>query len=667
MLEFLRTYQRYFFFVITFVVIASFTFFGTYSTFGPSEERPDRVIGSKIDGSPLKQSEVQVLARFLSTDREDPKVGRGPIPNLCNDGVIRKDFLKGRLAELLVRQYLDLLRPALASRLDLAKRFRTYAHPEAPYLSAKAIWDHLSPEINRELAALQEEKDVSAATFSHLAKLFVLQSQLHPETLRRILIYQHQQFPWLTIDQNLSTQDLALFGFHSATDWFGRDFVDLVAEFILNTAVAAEQKGYSVSLEEAKGDLIHTFQESMQKAPVKPDLNFHAHLRSLGMDEKLAAESWKNVLLFRRYFQDVGEAAFVDSLPYKDFSEFSKETAVVQKYEWPIALRNGKDLAEFQFYLNAVCPKESGKWPSSFLSVEEVGKKVPELVETAFKAQVVEITKSQVGLRATLRQVLDWQTDGANWSALRKEFSLPEAKSKEERFKVLEKLDPKSRVQIDAFARSAIVDLNPSWIDEALAAAPLKEQTWSVSGLNPLPVLKKEGSYFRIENPEKAEETHILPFAKARPFLAQKVGEVKGELPPEKNPFFLAAQEAIASIQKNPDDSRWVQSGQDPLADQFKLRKEQQSILRTSKENWMKEQAFIMFPNVWSPIHAAEDGQIVFFYLQEKKVTPAPMLDILAMGKETLASDAKAYVAERLLETIQMKNAMVIPVQKEEE
>lgn len=81
----------------------------------------------------------------------------------------------------------------------------------------------------------------------------------------------------------------------------------------------------------------------------------------------------------------------------------------------------------------------------------------------------------------------------------------------------------------------------------------------------------------------------------------------------------------------------------------------------------MKEQAFLMLPGLWSPIHVAEDGQIVFFYLQEKKIGEAPILDQLSFGKETLAADAKIYVTERLLQTVKQKKAIVIPVQKEDE
>lgn len=81
----------------------------------------------------------------------------------------------------------------------------------------------------------------------------------------------------------------------------------------------------------------------------------------------------------------------------------------------------------------------------------------------------------------------------------------------------------------------------------------------------------------------------------------------------------------------------------------------------------MKEQAFLMLPEIWSPVHMDDEGQIVFFYLKEKKVNQAPILDQLNFGKETLAADAQRYVTERFLQTIKKKNAIVIPVQKEDD
>ena len=107
MLEFFRAYQRIFFFIITVVVITSFVFFGTFSTFTGGEERPDKQVAQTIHGSAVMLSEVQKLSRFIATDREDVADLHGSPPNYCNDGVIRHDFLRPRLAELLVADARD--------------------------------------------------------------------------------------------------------------------------------------------------------------------------------------------------------------------------------------------------------------------------------------------------------------------------------------------------------------------------------------------------------------------------------------------------------------------------------------------------------------------------------------------------------------------------------
>jgi hypothetical protein len=667
MLEFFRKYQRYFLVIITVVMISSFAFFGVYSTFGGAPEREDRTIGQIVNGSKLMLSEVQNLSRLIATDREDLRGPRGSFPNLCNDGVIRNDFFKSQLADLLVSHYFQELKSDLAERLDKAKRFRPYSHPQAPALSAKAIWGYAAPTLIADIEALQKEVEVTPSIFTQLARLCEIQRQVPPETVRRFLLYQQQQYG-VPMDPRLAYDDMALFGFHSALDWFGHNFIDLVAQFILNAAAVAEEKGYRVSLEEAKGDLICHFQESVQKMGLskQEDLNFHQHLKLLGFDERSAAESWQKVLLFRKYFHDVGESAFVDRLPYKDFAGYAKECAVVQKYNWPISLKTAQDLAEFQFYLKAVSAKGKTAIPTAILPVDELEKKFPELVSTTYGAKVAEVTKLEVSLRAPLKEVWEWELSEKNWPTLKKEFSLQNANSREERFQVLEKLEPKVRASVDAFARNALVDLNPAWVDEALALAPVVEKTWEVAG-KAEPILKKNGVFYKVEDLRKVKEKRILSFHEAKGALAKLVEKVEGECSKEKNPFFTASKEALAALQKNPKDTRWVQLGEDPVLDQFKLECKTEEVLRTSKEDWMKEQAFMMLQDLWSPIHVADGGEITFFYLAEKKRSPAPILEQLCLGKETLAADAKKYVAERLLQTVKNKKAIVIPTQNEGE
>lgn len=77
----------------------------------------------------------------------------------------------------------------------------------------------------------------------------------------------------------------------------------------------------------------------------------------------------------------------------------------------------------------------------------------------------------------------------------------------------------------------------------------------------------------------------------------------------------------------------------------------------------MTEDDFVMMPNQWSPVRLSDEGQVIFFYMQEKKTADTPILDLLAFGKETLAADAQRYLAEKLLESAKNKKAIVLPLQ----
>lgn len=718
MLEFFRKYQRFFFIVVTAMIITSFSFFGTFTTFLNEEKRDDPIVGQAVDGSFFKASQIQLLARFLAADREDFSH-----PNLCNDGVIRYDLLKTGLADLFVASYFDPLQEELAQRLKRIRQYRSYTHPENPSLSAHQVWEKFVPLVNREREALEKEATVTPLAFTHLSRLYLQQSFCPPELLRRILIYQQKQLPELHSDPRLYYGDFSLFGFHSLSDWFGPRFIDLAAQFIWNGARIAEQQGYVVSLEEAKGDLLRNFDEVKEKAQI----SFGHHLRLLGFDEKSAAETWRQVLLFRRYFHSVGEAVFVDRLPYRDFASCALEKASVQLYQLPEALKLKRleDLVDFQAYLSAIAKEEPLlSLPTSYLPLEEVEQKHPELVQATYRIQLAELSKEEVGLRASLQEVWDWQLDEKNWERLRKEFSfLPEASSRAVRFEALEAVKGEKKAKLDRWTRSLLVEQHSEWIEEALASLPLAEKTVPVSPIrSSLEHVEKSAEFFslltqaaggdegakkvlarysgngkviyRIEQVEKVADRHLLTFEEARALgvlapLSEKF--LKGTPPAqafaalfqaidaeEKIPHtsldFYAAhrlaaplRKAWSALQKNPDDPAFVKGEKtDPLLDQFKLERKECEIQRISEEEWMKEQAFAMDSGQWSPVRVAGDGNIFFFYFQEKKSSDAPILEQMVLGKEVIAADAERYLAERLLDAVKQKNAIVIPLQKDE-
>jgi hypothetical protein len=735
MLEFFRKYQRFFFIFITAMVVASFSFFGTFSTFINDEVKVDLVIGEAVDGSPIKLSELQNLCRFLSTDRDDVSASPNVIPNFCNDGVIRHDLFRTGLADILAASYFEPLKEEFDRRLEKVKKFRPYMHPDVSSLNVRAIWERYMPSLIRELEAVQVQETASLSTFTHLSRLYLQQSYCPPEFLRRVLMHHHR-------DPRLQYEDFSLFGFHSLSDWFGKDFIDLAAAFILNGARAAEQRGYRVSLEEAKGDLLRNFNASMQRLSEmknKPDLTFRYHLRMLGFDEKGAAEVWRTVLLFRRYFHGVGAAAFVDRLPYRGFASYALEKALVQLYQLPPSLRfkSVQDLIEFQVYLKAISQgKDPLAIPSSFLPLDEIEMKNPELVQSVYRAKVAEISKGEVGLKVPVKELWDWQLDDKNWAELKKKFSfLPNSTNRDERFQALEKLDFQNRAQLDRYSRLQWVDLHPAWIDDGLAAAQSGEKTISVSkdwiSLDKVEksqeltaLLEKASSgdeaakgalsrysgdaktYYRIENVRQVSSRHLLTLEEAKangaialaadrsleaeytklrsqnpskfqekPFASVKeevarlvfadVFKAMGGVPARRLEAYT--KEALASLQINPEDPQILKGSGDPIVEQFKFERKQCEIQRTTQEEWMKEQAFLMVPKQWSSVHFPDDGDIAFFYFEEKKTHQEPIFEQMAFGKETLAADAQRYLAERLLEVCKKKQVITIPIQREKE
>lgn len=125
-------------------------------------------------------------------------------------------------------------------------------------------------------------------------------------------------------------------------------------------------------------------------------------------------------------------------------------------------------------------------------------------------------------------------------------------------------------------------------------------------------------------------------------------------------------QRALEELKENPEEERWVQrEGDVSLAEQFKLERHEQPIQRINQEKWMKDKAFQMLPNEWSPIHVPPTGDIAFFYLMEKQSNDTPILDQIAFSKELIAADAQRYLAEKLLKEIAQKQSIIIPIQRE--
>ena len=557
MLAFFRKYQKFLYILVTFVVVISFSFFGTYQA---TADNPyyAQVAFTTVNGTQVNRGELEQMAHFLATDTVDKRNLGHWGPNFLNDGVIRQDFLETGMAAELAAAYSIELKGELTLRSEREKHYVPYVHPQAPFLSAPAAWAYFAPGINTDLQTLRVTADpVSPDALKARVRLYIAQSQFSPQALKRVLRYQQQQYSWLKADPNLDQIDLSLFGYRTTDDWFGRKFSRLVAQFVINAAEIAEQKGYRVSREEALADLqrnsAKSFEESQRSgaAPIGTASDyFKEQLRRLKMDISQATSVWRQVLLFRRLFHDVGGSVFVDILPYQKLNGFASQAVTGALYELPrpFQMNHFEDLELFETYLNAISKrtKNSLEWPQTFLSAEEIGKKNPELVQKRYLLEVNALDKKQLQARVSLKETWNWEVEEKNWKKLLAKFpelGLQKGNTREEKLQTLDVLDPLTRSRVDAMARAAVVDMHPEWLDSAFAATKTMTVPVGISPKSGHPLfvglesgeslikLLDENSatlknyspdgmhLYRITVLDRDPQLHIVPFVEARKSL----------------------------------------------------------------------------------------------------------------------------------------------------
>ena len=569
MLDFFRKYQKYIFLIVTIVIVISFSFFGTYSTLdsNPNVWR-EQVAFQAVNGHDVTQLDVEDLAHFLATDSED-KVLFGGVwgPNFLNDGVIRKDFIETGLATELAIAYKNDLKDDYDSRLLKEKKFQLYKHPQAPFLSVETIWSHFSPGIVDSYYSLRSAQDaLDKDAFNHRIALFLTQKTLPASTLKYILRFQENQSNSIQADPKLDQTDLSLFGYHTIEDWFGPKFIRLVSEFIINASILAEEQGYEVSRAEVQADLLRNTRASYQENINNPSLGvaspqeyFNEQLRRLNMDASRVMKIWRQILLFRRYFQDAGSTALIDALPSQKLNQFGYENVKVDLYRLPqeFRLSNFEDLQNFEIYLQIVAKQNKAnllELPKEFLSVAEILKTYPQLVQKRYELEVSEASQKSLLARIGLKELWNWEVQEENWKLLQSEFpilALKEGLTREDRFEVLENLDYTTRNKVDSFAKTIIIQQHPDWIAAALDQAQPKKMTVGirteggkifVSGLDtkekrekfinlldkaslgvkpelgsPLYAYTDDNkSYYRITVLQKADKQEILTFAEAQ-------------------------------------------------------------------------------------------------------------------------------------------------------
>ena len=705
MLDFFRKYQRYFFFVIAVVIIVSFAFFGSYSAISSFERKKEIVVGKAVDGSKILYSDIEQLARLLSAE----------------NNLVEKEFLKTGVAGRLATAYFEPLKKTWETQFDRAKRYRFYSHSTFAFHNARDLWERFSPGSVKLIEDFQKREAVTPDFFESWAQLYSLQVQCSPEIIKRVLLYQQSQYH-IPPDQALLHDSCSLFGLRTMQEWFGRDFLELLSQFVLNGSAIAKQKGYTASRADAQEDL---------KARIG---NLDA-LQAVGLRKDDAIRLWQKALVFLNYYKDMGSATLTDELAYRRMAEFKGEAAILEVYQPPeeLRFRQVDELIAFEGYSRLACKRNANplKAPEDLLPVETVEKNAPELVSSLYSIRFAEADKRKKGATLSLREIWNWQLQDSHWLELSAAF--PEVGVGEDHFALLERLSPAKRSSVDEWTRLRMVDEHPEWIEQQLSQAEVAEKEiflfsdGSCEGMSipknassfasfiqksangnaleaPVRYQLENGKVLSITDVKLVSEKKVLSFAEAKRFnrlnvertLEQAYSKIRISLPtlfqtesggwkPLSQVRELAIREIFKDLFSSIDREENISKKQ-PLefycTHRFShaMREALESLKKDASSNfglWAIEQSertseefmkepFILQTGDWSPVFVPPNGEITFYFVKERSVKPSSVLHQIEIGHEVLAADTKRVLAEQLLEVMQRKQAIVLPIRGDE-
>jgi len=671
MLQFFRKYQKFIFIVITCAVVISFVFFGSYQAIAPAfrTKGEDEV------------SYVTRMARFLDTEQWMMS-RRIFAENFLNDGVVSKEFLESGMAELLVQANPELFKKDFEERREKEKNYQPYTHPYLPTLSAVNLWSMFAPDLPKKLFNLQEGK----GGFKERTELFLAQKNFPPALLSQIIRYQEHNYPQMPGDPRLAREDVTLFSYHGLSDWYGEVFLETLAKVIIQTANNARKQGFKVTKEELLTDLVMRSQEVYNNLKQHMDLAvddgygfFQLSLRQMDLTEQMALKIWEDVTLFRRLMHAVGDGALVDSMALSQFYAYAHENVLIEMIQMApeVRLASMDDLKRFEVYLAAVGTKKVSDLdiPLNYAPISTIKEHTPELIGKRYQLQVAEISKEALQARVSVREMVQWQCASENWSLLQKRF--PElAKNEGEPFELLEKMEEKSRRQIDTFSRKKIVELHPEWIEESLAASEMNEKKVFLSEKSEQPFVgivdsaklssaleakdelmcytQDEEHYYRFLVSERGIQNEILSYQEASQMkVLDKLSErMQGDAllkavvdaTPQRYKADAYAYRFADFLKKHHKELP-----KEALALQFPIVKKERSITRAEQSAISLEEALTLKQGTFSPVRAdIKEGAYIYRFMEKGAEANVP-LEKLVRSQELLSREVRCRYFEKIL------------------
>jgi len=482
MLSLLRKYQKIMFICVGVFVFIPFVFSGVFAKLNMKSSGRS-LLGKAVDGSKVYQDEIERLVAFLSIDVQESLVLEGPgRQNFFNDGVLKKDIFDTGISDILVETYQDQIKKDLSDKFNSFAHYKSYEHPQTSFLNAERVWSQFCPDL---VVAIQKFKKATKfeEQFQLAKDIYLAQREFPPALLRQFLYFQERQLNLSYQDPYIQRGDLAVFHSRNPYDFFGYQFLNLCAQFIHNTALVAKSKGFKVSPQEAKADLLENIRNVVKtqvkdshEIPQTVQKVYQETLSQFKFQESDMIHIWQEVLLFRRLLADVSKIAVADSLTSDQFAKFALEKIKLDLYEMPQELQVSSfdEMMKLETYLTAVDAEKGTHlgFPKKLKSIEELKKSVPDFFFKKFKIRYLEVNREDLKKSISLKQVLSFITDENNFkgfSTRQPKLSLVKTASLEEKLNAFDRLEQREKAELIQFTQEQILKTQVDWLETALS------------------------------------------------------------------------------------------------------------------------------------------------------------------------------------------------------
>lgn len=471
MLKLFSKFQKLVLLIAAFSVVASGLGYTLGTLAHRSEQRPSsfEVQSNEIELIGLNHEYYRALLKFLSYEAI-PFTGQFNEWNFLNPGLVSEYILGTDIGKILFLQtYQDGF-----SAFAQEQQYRPYSRSDAPFISAKDVWQNSSPKILELLEKLQKtENPVSEEGYAVRVALFMEEKKFPHTLLRQILDYRSRLFK-LPPDVSLHRgYDLHLFGYHHLGEWFGMEFMQKVA-LLVHDVVNKATVNIPVSM--AKNAMMEQIDQLLAKS--HPDIRgtwtretlFREYCHFLGVSENVCLQVYRDVMVFIEVMNQLRGGVAFDFSPFKEFVMQANDAMEVELYTLPkdCVFTKEDDIIHFERYLSLISQsdREIGQLPDKIRSISTIKQQYPELVGRRLVLSYDHVDLHDVIKQIPIADIIKWQQD--HFYEMRKE--LPELQ-KISSLKELVLLSEKEKNAVDNYTKRAIIHDQPIYVEKALSQA----------------------------------------------------------------------------------------------------------------------------------------------------------------------------------------------------